>query len=108
MPPFVQCCTNAWYFQDSLPLVGTNSDKIGTTRAIIIERKAIGIPSGIGFGIKATIIHYDFSFAVCDPNFRRGEGGWVDVGWAFMVTRGSECGVFIDEQTSSMNHVGRP
>jgi hypothetical protein len=23
-----------------------------------------------------------------NPGFRRGEGGWVDAGWAFMVARG--------------------
>ena len=36
------------------------------------------------------------------PNlgFRRGEGGWVDVGWAFMVARGWVCGPFIDELAS--------
>ena len=31
------------------------------------------------------------------PEFRRGEGGWVDVGWAFMVVRRWGYSLFIDE-----------
>jgi len=32
-----------------------------------------------------------------NPGCRRGEGGWVDAGWAFMVARGGACWPFSDE-----------
>jgi len=32
-----------------------------------------------------------------NPGFRRGESGWVDGVWAFMVARGMGCGPFIDK-----------
>jgi len=45
------------------------------------------------------------------PNrgFRRGEGGWVDVVWAFMVARGWGRGAFsLTSQRLQAIHGGRP
>src|SRR2546421_8680231 len=57
VPLFEYGGTDDRYFEHWLPFFGTDGDKIGAIRAIVVGGKAVGVPSGVGFWVEFLMIH---------------------------------------------------